>query len=293
LRTRDFETVQIEAGTTGRNRQQQEIIGGSQNIGSPLLYPIGFRGQGQLHKVLHRQGGFPRAGAAGSEWNINPVQRTPFAGGNGTRFNGWAGCLRSLVAWVRRRRPAVSASAGGDCDPDPDDHGGPGGDPPVRSGGFSRRRLLLFRFPCLGRLVRVRIRFRRYAGLGLLCRPRFPSVGRDSAGNGSKARGEEAGGGKDRDDGFDIRPDKGSAHVKPPLETSYHASPTGSPRLIAVTPRIAGVAVVQDIGEERLPGRLLEFRRGQVLEVAGHVHLRRVVAKFTHRRRAESAPELI
>ena len=39
-------------------------------------------------------------------------------------------------------------------------------------------------------------------------------------------------------------------------------------------------------GEDRLPGRLLECRRGQVLEVAGHVHLRHVVAPFA-RRRAE------
>ena len=74
---------------------------------------------------------------------------------------------------------------------------------------------------------------------------------------------------------------RGSAHVKPPLVTSYHASPPGSPRLIAVTPRIAGVAVVPDIGEERLPGRLLVCRRGQVIEVAGHVHLRRVVEVYT------------
>jgi len=57
LRTRDFETTQIGSEAVGSSRQQLETIGGSQNIGSPLSYLIGFRGQGLLHILLHSQGG--------------------------------------------------------------------------------------------------------------------------------------------------------------------------------------------------------------------------------------------
>ena len=164
------------------------------------------------------------AAAAGSEWNIPPAKKTPIAGETGMTFNRWAGCLRSLVAWVRRRRPAASAASAGDRDPDPDDHGGPGGDPPDRSGGYSLRRFLPRRFLGLVRPVASASASGLGAtpGIGRLFRPRFPSVGRDSAGNGSKVHGEEAGGAKGRDDGFDRRPQMGSAHVKPPLETSTH-----------------------------------------------------------------------
>ena len=200
------------------------------------------------------------------------------------RFNRWARGLRSSVARVRRR-PAVSASASaGDRDRDPDDHGGPGGDPPDRSGGFSLYRFLPRRFLGLGRPVRIRFRIRRHAGQGLIFRPRFPRVVRDSAGNGSKAHGEEADGAKDRDDGFYRRPEMGSAHVKPPLETSNHfgkryvdagyACPAGSPRLAAVTtrdpprPRIAAGAVVPDVGEDRLRGRSFHGRGAERGEMA-------------------------
>jgi len=155
-----------------------------------------------------------------------PRRESPGSGldesGNGMRFNRWASCLRSLVAWVRRRPAVASASSGGDRDRDPDDHGGPDGDPPFRSGGYPLRRFLLRRFPGLGRPVRVRFRIRRHAGHGRFFRPRLPIGGRDSPGNGSKAHGEEAGGTKDRDDGLDRRPEMGSAHVMPPLETSNH-----------------------------------------------------------------------
>ena len=54
------------------------------------------------------------------------------------------------------------------------------------------------------------------AGLGRLFRPRFERVGRDRAGNGPEAHGEEAGGAKDRDDGFHRGPETGSAHANPP-----------------------------------------------------------------------------
>jgi len=48
------ETAQIVNKTVGSNRQQHEIIVGSQNIGSPLLYQIGSRGQNPLHIFRHR-----------------------------------------------------------------------------------------------------------------------------------------------------------------------------------------------------------------------------------------------
>ena len=57
LRPRDFETERIANGTVGSNRQQHEIIGGSQDIGPPLLYQTGSRGQGLLHILRHSQGG--------------------------------------------------------------------------------------------------------------------------------------------------------------------------------------------------------------------------------------------
>ena len=53
LRTRDYETAKTGSGAVGSSRQQLKIIGGSQNIGSPLSYLIGFRGQGLLHILLH------------------------------------------------------------------------------------------------------------------------------------------------------------------------------------------------------------------------------------------------
>jgi len=41
-------------------------LGGSQTIGPPLSYPIGFRRQGLLHILLHSQGG----GMAPAEWSL-------------------------------------------------------------------------------------------------------------------------------------------------------------------------------------------------------------------------------
>jgi len=189
--------------------------------------------------------------------------------GIGRRFKRVGSCLRSLVARVRRR--PVSASTGGDRDRDPDDRGGPGGDPPDCSGGYSLRRFLPRRFPGLGRPAAARRRFRLYAGLGRLSRPRFPSVGRDSAGNGSKAHGEEAGGAKDRDDGVDRRPEMGSAHVKPPLETTHllrkryvdaWSLSRSTPALEPVGERQVPVDVLRDVGRPRrqvVPVRPLRF----------------------------------
>ena len=58
LPSRDFESAMQVLEVTGNNRQEHESIGGSQNIGSPLSYPIGFRRQGLLHILLHS----PRGG---------------------------------------------------------------------------------------------------------------------------------------------------------------------------------------------------------------------------------------
>lgn len=64
---------------------------------------------------------------------------------------------------------------------------------------------------------------------------------------------------------------------------------SSSPLVAAVATRepsrngIAGITVVSDGGEDRLRSRLLENRRGKILEVAGHVHSCHIVAQFACR----------
>jgi len=183
---------------------------------------------------------------------------------------------------LRQRRPRLRS----------DDHGGPAAihqifpeDFPFA--GFS---------PAVPRFWppgRVRFRFWRHAGHGRLFRPRFPGIVRDSAGNGSKAHGEEAGGTKNRDDDLTVDRRWGPRMSSPLWRR--HIIPW-SPILFLVTSREPPTADRRRCRctsrrEDRLPGRLLERRRGQALEVAGHVHLRLVVAKFALHRRAEPDSE--
>jgi hypothetical protein len=70
----DIEMAQIGSGAVGSSRQQLEIIGGSQSIGSSISYLFGFRGQGLLHILLHSKGGWPERGE--SELNRRPLPRS-------------------------------------------------------------------------------------------------------------------------------------------------------------------------------------------------------------------------